>query len=70
MGFQKLGSCSDFLKTDYKIIVTIVHCFMPVNVLNIVESNLYSSTTRVRIIPILHLRKQAQIITCQKLHSC
>lgn len=61
MELKKLSSCSSFPKDfDYKIIVTIVNCFMPIKVLNMVESNLYSNITGVRIIPVLCLRKQAQ----------
>lgn len=58
MGLQELSSCSSFPKDfDYKIIVTIVSCFMPIKVLNMVESNLYSNIAGVRIIPVLRLRK-------------
>lgn len=72
MGLQKLGPCSSFPKDfDYKI-MTIVNCFMPIKVLNMVESNLYSNTTGARIIPILHSRKLEgqRDVLCQRLHSC
>lgn len=58
-GTSKLGSCSSFPRLfGYKVIVTIINCFMPLTVLNMAESNLYSNTAG--IIPILHVRKQAQ----------
>lgn len=72
MGLQKLGPCSSFPKDFDCKIMTIVNCFMPIKVLNMVESNLDSNTTGARIIPILHSRKLEgqRDVLCQRLHSC